>query len=369
MPRFTVQAGAAPELDVRPDARRDHHEIRVDPLAVGELDAFDPAVADDRLRAAAEQHANAELLDLAPQQAAADGIDLALHQRVHQVDDGDVAALHLEPARGLEPEQAAADHDRLRAARRPAPSSARVSSSVRNAKTPSRSSPAIGGIHAELPVASSSVSYGVTLPSCAGDGLLRRIDVGHPHADAQPDAVLPVPVERVERDLVGRLLAGEHRRQQDAVVVDVGLVAEDRDVELRRVLEDLLDAGHAGHAVADDDERSLAAARSDPASGSGLAFDGSRRSVALPWHRRSPAAGVSSRRQVASMIACTSGRHDPQPVPARVASHTDCRLRAPASTASTIRALVTPLQSQTRTGSSSAVPAVTEPRRRRPAAP
>ena len=42
-----------------------------------------------------------------------------------------------------------------------------MSSSVRKANTPSLSSPAIGGIHAELPVASSSVSYGVTVPSCA----------------------------------------------------------------------------------------------------------------------------------------------------------------------------------------------------------
>ena len=188
---------------------------------------------------------------------AADGVDLALHQRVHQVHDGDLAALHLEAAGRFEPEQAAADHHRPGAARRRASSSARVSSSVRNAKTPSRSSPAIGGIHAELPVASSSVSYGVTLPSAAVDGLLPRIDVGDPHADPQLDAVLAVPLERVQRDLVGRLLAGQHRRQQDAVVVDVGLVAEDRDVELRRVLQDLFDAGHAGHAVADDDQRSL----------------------------------------------------------------------------------------------------------------
>ena len=44
-------------------------------------------------------------------------------------------------------------------------SSARVSSSVRNAKTPSFSMPSIGGIRAELPVASSSVSNEVTWPS------------------------------------------------------------------------------------------------------------------------------------------------------------------------------------------------------------
>ena len=59
-------------------------------------------------------------------------------------------------------------------------------------------------------------------------------------------------------------------------------------------------------------------------------------------------------RQVASMIVCTSGRHVPQPVPALVASQTACRLRAPLSTASTMRVLAMPLQSQMRADASSA---------------
>ena len=63
-----------------------------------------------------------------------------------------------------------------------------------------------------------------------------------------------IPVDVVQHDVVGGLLAGQHRREQDAVVVDVRLVAEDRDLEIVPVLEDLLDAGDAGHAVADDDE-------------------------------------------------------------------------------------------------------------------
>ena len=54
------------------------------------------------------------------------------------------------------------------------------------------------------------------------------------------------------------------------------------------------------------------------------------------------------------MIVCTSGRHVPQPVPALVASHTACRLREPFSTASTMRVLVMPLQSQMRAEVSSA---------------
>ncbi len=88
----------------------------------------------------------------------------------------------------------------------------------------------------------------------AGDGLGRRVHVDDADADAQVDVVLRVPLATVDDDVVGGLLAGEHRRQHDAVVVDVRLVAEDRHGEARLVLEDLLEAGHPRHAVADDDQ-------------------------------------------------------------------------------------------------------------------
>src|SRR5688572_32477984 len=40
-------------------------------------------------------------------------IELALHQRRHQVHDGHLASLHLETAGSFETEQPAADHNRL----------------------------------------------------------------------------------------------------------------------------------------------------------------------------------------------------------------------------------------------------------------
>ena len=40
---------------------------------------------------------------------AAGRIELALHQRVHQVDHGDIAAAHLQAARRFQAQQAAAD--------------------------------------------------------------------------------------------------------------------------------------------------------------------------------------------------------------------------------------------------------------------
>ena len=58
----------------------------------------------------------------------------------------------------------------------------------------------------------------------------------------------------VEDDVVRGFFAGEDGRQHDAVVVDVGFIAEDRHVELAGVLQDLLETGHSGHAIADDNE-------------------------------------------------------------------------------------------------------------------
>ena len=54
----------------------------------------------------------------------------------------------------------------------------------------------------------------------------------------------------------GSLRAGEHAREQDAVVVAVRLVAEHRDVEAiaAAAREHVLDEAGARHAVADDDE-------------------------------------------------------------------------------------------------------------------
>ena len=87
-----------------------------------------------------------------------------------------------------------------------------------------------------------------------GHRLRDRVDVNDADADAEIDAVALIPLDGVEHDVVRGLLAGENGRQHDAVVIDVRLVAEDRDLESRRVLQDLLEAGHARHAVSDHDE-------------------------------------------------------------------------------------------------------------------
>ena len=88
-------------------------ESRGNDAAVGQLDALDPALAEDRLGLGLGEDLDAALLELSLQHVARGRIELALHQCRHQMQDGDVHVAGGEPGRGFEPEQAAADDDRL----------------------------------------------------------------------------------------------------------------------------------------------------------------------------------------------------------------------------------------------------------------
>ena len=85
-------------------------------------------------------------------------VELALHQRRHQVDDGDLHAAQRRPVRRLEPEQTAADHHRRAARLARAASIASTSSRSRKVTTPGRSSPGTGMMNGSEPVAISSLS-------------------------------------------------------------------------------------------------------------------------------------------------------------------------------------------------------------------
>ncbi len=81
------------------------------------------------------------------------------------------------------------------------------------------------------------------------------VHLDHLFAGMQRDVVVGVPVPAVQDDLVERLLAGQYRRQQDAVVVGMRLGAENRDVvKIGGDLEQLLERAYTCHAVADHDQ-------------------------------------------------------------------------------------------------------------------
>ena len=85
------------------------------------------------------------------------------------------------------------------------------------------------------------------------------VDLGDLLAQVQRDVVGVIPVEIVEHDLFQRLFTGEHRRQQDAVVVRMRFSTEHGDViKVRCNLQQFLQRAHAGHAIADADQPHLA---------------------------------------------------------------------------------------------------------------
>ena len=102
-----LHAHALGQLDLGHDARGDDHEVGGDRLTVVQLHA----VVVDRRGHALAQHVDALPAQRALEHPAGGGVELALHQPLAEVDDGDRDAAVGDRARGLEPEQAAADHD------------------------------------------------------------------------------------------------------------------------------------------------------------------------------------------------------------------------------------------------------------------
>ena len=100
------------ELGLRPDADRHDDEVGEQLRAVGEAQAMGAIGADDLLGVAVELDVDVQAAQGGSEQGAGAGVELALHEAVEQVHDGDRGALRGDPARRLEAEQAAADDGR-----------------------------------------------------------------------------------------------------------------------------------------------------------------------------------------------------------------------------------------------------------------
>ncbi len=260
---LAVQTGAFGERGVRADADRDDHQLGLDPgrLGVGvgrrlHPDRADAAagVGDEFERLRLQQEPQPARFERLLQQRRRGLVELALHQPGHQVHDAHVHAAFAQPVGGLEPEQPAADDDRLALRRGRVDHRLRVGDVAvgqhagqadarhcrqRRHRAGGEQQPVVRGFDA----------------ACGLDDARAAPDRRHRAPGVQADAVLVVPRTLVEHDLLEARLAGQHRREQDAVVVRVRLGAEDGDlVALRGDLQQLLDRAHAGHAVADHDQ-------------------------------------------------------------------------------------------------------------------
>ncbi len=247
MPRLQCRPDRLGQRGAGPDAGGHDDEVGRDLAAVLELhrhDAAAPAVvavADQRLRVGAHHEPEPALLERLAQQVAGDAVELALHQPRHDVHHRHPHAAQHQAVGRLQPEQPAADDDgvavlRRRIDHRVGVGDVAVGDDALEVLARHRQDERVRPGGQQQPV------VGRLDAARAAHDAAAAVHLGDRLAQVQPDAVVGVPVERVEHDLVERLLAGEHRREQDAVVVRVRLGAEHRDVvqvgsDLQQLLE------------------------------------------------------------------------------------------------------------------------------------
>ena len=238
----------------RADAHCHHHQIGGDrgpvleqhPLgALGPQDLRGVGSGQDRLPARFER-----LFEQPPRSL----VELALHQRGHQVDDGNLHPPQAETMRCLEPQQAPADHHR-----RPAVFG-RLEHRLDIVHVAKPDHPGqVLARHRDDERVRSRGDHQPVVPggqaAAGGDGLLAAIDRRHRIARDQRDAVFVVPIVAVDHDLGKALFAREHRREHDPVVVDPRLGPEDRyPIAARIARQQFLDRTAPRHAVADHHE-------------------------------------------------------------------------------------------------------------------
>src|SRR5690242_10078586 len=103
------------------------------------------------------------------------------------------------------------------------------------------------------------------------DGLVGAVDPLDLAALVEGDSILDVPGIAVDDDVLEALLAREHRREHDAVVVDPWLRVEDHDLVAAGVgLEHAFEHPAGRHAVADDDKLFHRALPTPPATAGGV---------------------------------------------------------------------------------------------------
>ena len=242
------------QTEIRADADGHDDHVRLNDAPVLQQDGFNLAVAADFLGVGPAENVDAARLQLPLKEVPGGAVQLPLHQVIHQVNDGDLDAAFLQARRRLQPQQPAADNNRL----------------------------GVGTLSVfQHPVDVAEVAIGhnaIQIAARYGDDegrrsggdqqlVIRRLalfaddDLTHPVdgrdrlAKPAVDAVIAVPVRVMRDDFLIGLFARQHGRKHDAVIVAARLRPEKRDVvKLAIGLQQMLHRAARGHTGADDDK-------------------------------------------------------------------------------------------------------------------
>jgi hypothetical protein len=253
-----LEPGSDRDVGVGPHAGGNDEEVGLDLPAVGQAHAADAVGADHVGGEDVEVDGDPERLDALLEDRAGLGVELHIHEVRHGVHELDVQAVTLQRTGRLQAEQPATHHHGALARTGLGQQSAGLVDGAEPVDAGQqvavlgldplhrRDERVAAGGEDEVVVGGGRAVGGV-------DELRRGVDPLGADAGPQAHAVVGVPVVAVEDDVALVLLAGQHRRQHDPVVVSVQLVAEDGDPELLATppLEHFLDEASAGHPVAD----------------------------------------------------------------------------------------------------------------------
>jgi hypothetical protein len=258
-----MNSGTHRERNVGPDADRHHNQLRINLRTVIEAHCLHVSacavfsVTDNPFSISAEQKFQPSLLQGLLQQFSGGGVELLFHQPVRQMYNGDIHAAQLQAVRRFQPQQAPADHHRTL-----------ILCCGRNHCIGVGYVPI--GNYPGQPVARHGQHEGsgtggqqqAVIFRCGAvlgrHHAARAVDLRNLFAQMQLDPAAFVPLDIIQHDVLYGLLAGQHRRQEDAVVIGKRFRSEHGDfVNVRRNPEQFFQRAHARHAIADHNQLQL----------------------------------------------------------------------------------------------------------------
>ena len=231
----TVQSARLRQAGVGSNAHGHHHQVGFNALTIAQDHmAHAPSGAcHDALGLRTNAKFQAPLFKRLLQEVASNPVELSIHQPRRHMDDGDLHATLGQAIGRFKTQQSSAndhgvcvDFGRFNHGGRVGNVPVGHYTVKFNARQGQHEGVGSGGKNQSVISCCDDLSF---VCPCV-DQAFDAVDLKHQRAQVQGNTLLVVPTLRVEDDFIKRLLSRQDRRQGDAVVVGVWLIAKDRDV-------------------------------------------------------------------------------------------------------------------------------------------
>src|SRR5438093_10642277 len=208
--------------------------------------------------------ADAHAFQCGPKQATCGSIQLHCHRVRHQFDDMNLKTAIQQPARRFESQQATTENYSFARARGMLHDLKRIIKRTKNKDAVEES--AFGGGESfdgrnNWPRPSRKDQAVIMLLESAGckNQVSAAIDRVNTNSRVERDAVLRIPLVRIQKDVIGFVRSGKNTRQEYSVVVSIRLISEHNNIEgfLAVAHDKFFDKARACHPITDHDQALL----------------------------------------------------------------------------------------------------------------